>query len=114
MVDLYKLESVVEDILNKIVSTRSDDQELYSIYTTCILKRVYPNDSDADFTNHFYQAMSNRQFRAIHGISEVGSVSRCRRKLQEKYDYLKPSEDALKARDELRKQYRKYARGEKK
>lgn len=114
MVDLYKLESVIENILNSVPTTRSDDQELYSIYTTCILKRVYPNDSETGFSNHFYEAMTNRHFRASHGISEIGSVSRCRRKLQEKHEWLRPSEDALKARAELRKQYRKYARGEQK
>jgi hypothetical protein len=112
MTDLYKLEDVVVNILNHYEVARFDDQWLYSKYVKDILHKVYPDEDEDDINFHFYSVMTDRFYRASHGIAEFGSISRCRRKAQEKYEYLKPSEALIEVKKELQSKYRKYARGE--
>lgn len=112
MAELVKLENVVAGILSNFEKTRSDDQLLYLIYLSMIHGKVYPDASVRDYENYFHSAMTQRIFRVKHGIAEFESVSRCRRKVQEKYEDLKPSEEAIKARRELSKKFILYARGE--
>lgn len=112
MAELVKLENVVAEILYYNEKTRSDDLLLYSVYLASIWGNVYPEATVRDYEKFLDSAMTHRIFRVKHGIAEFESVSRCRRKLQEKYEVLKPSEEAIKARRELRKKFRLYARGE--
>ena len=101
--DLETLESKILVILKKNHIARVDDMALYSIYAYDIVKDMGLG------TNWLTEIFSNRRFRAINGIAPYGSVSRCRRKIQEKHPELKPSEAQIQERKELEKEYRAYA-----
>ena len=113
MTDLTKLENVVAEILDRNISARSDDQYLYTAYVNAVLNNIYPNDTQNKRNNRFANLMADRRLRIRHGIAEYGSIARVRRKLQEKYEDLRPSEEAIKARQELQGKYKEYARGDK-
>lgn len=94
---LETLESEVEVLLSEFEKTRADDMALYAMYL---------NRHEVDLVRVF----NNRGYRIMKGISTFESVSRCRRKLQEKYPELKPSEESLAIRREQEKIFREYAR----
>lgn len=94
---LETLESEVELLLCEFEKTRADDMALYAMYL---------NKHEVDLVRVF----NNRGYRIMKGISTFESVSRCRRKLQEKYPELKPSEESLAIRKEQEKVFKEYAR----
>lgn len=96
---LETLETEVEFILTTEESARADDMTLY-------LKYLELHDAS------LVETFNSRTYRLAMGLSSYGSVSRCRRRLQEKYSELKPSEATLKLRKEEEKRFKAYARNE--
>ena len=97
---LDTLESEIEFILSEHEKTRGDDMALYLVY----------------LCNHdvgILKVFSDKSYRVSHGISSFESVSRCRRKLQEKYPELKPPTQVVRTRAKREKEFREYVRGEK-
>lgn len=94
--NLSKLEGKVELLLIENEETRADDMTLYLEYLN--LKGV-------SLVNTF----NSRRYRKDNGISSFESVSRCRRKLQERYPELKPDKKTLELRKEEEKRWREYA-----
>lgn len=76
--DLYKLEDIVKDVLENFEDTRSDDFVL--IY------RVYKEiNEEAVIRELFFEVMLNHQ---LYNLPHFESVTRCRRKVQNKYPEL--------------------------
>ena len=105
--DILRVEDEVKEILKNNEQARADDDKLYSDY-------VYDKLTKADAprgSEWLLKAMSDIRFKSAYNIASYGTVSRTRRRLQAKYKELRPSEDVVKARRELIKEYRKYAKG---
>lgn len=97
---LDTLENEIAMILNEEERTRADDMTLYFEYLIrheVTILRVF----------------SDRKYRIMHGISSFESVSRCRRKLQTKYDDLRPDKKTINLRHEEEKKFKEYARRKK-
>lgn len=97
--NLYKTEEVVERVLRQHKDTRSDDFIL--IYR--VFKEINEN---AVIREPFYQIMLNHK---EYGLPAIASVMRARRKVYEKYPYLKP-ERVSKYRKDKEEEYREYSR----
>lgn len=97
--NLYKTEEVVERVLRQRKDTRSDDFIL--IYR--VFKEINEN---AVIREPFYQIMLNHK---EYGLPAIASVMRARRKVYEKYPYLKP-EKVTKLRKDKEEEYREYSR----
>lgn len=94
--NLSKLEDEVELLLVENEETRADDMTLYLEYL---------RHKNVSLINTF----NSRKYRVYNGISSFESVSRCRRKLQERYPELKPDKKTLELRKEEEKRWREYA-----
>ena len=94
---LEKLETVVEEILRKDQLSREDD--CYLILQ--VVSKLYPYEVGKQFATVMFNAKNK-------GIS-FESITRCRRKLQERYPELKNEETANK-RNKKQKEYIKYAK----
>lgn len=105
-INFRKLEDEVREILKTNEQARADDSKLYCDYVFTLLGR-----SHAIEEKWLVRVMSDTRYRCIHGIATYESVSRCRRKLQEKDESLRPSKEVVEARKELIAQYKAYARG---
>lgn len=97
MKNLKLLENEVEILLHKYEDARADDMLLYYFY--CESHGLKIED-----------AMKSLSLRVICGVATYESVSRVRRLIQAKNEKLRASEETIKARRELQKEYRKYAR----
>ena len=97
--NLYKTEEVVERVLRQHKDTRSDDFIL--IYR--VFKEINEN---AVIREPFYQIMLNHK---EYGLPAIASVMRARRKVYEKYPYLKP-EKVTKLRKDKEEEYKEYSR----
>ncbi len=95
----FKIESVVKNILTDVPATRTDDYLLYRE----ICNRVCPRAGALPLTT----ALENH--KAL-GMPSWETVSRCRRKIQERSPELRDPATA-KVRAEEEKQYKKYAWG---
>ena len=95
----FKIESVVADILNKLPATRSDDYLLYRE----ICNRLCPQAGALPLSTALERHKSL-------GMPSWETVSRCRRKVQERNPELRDPV-ATKVRAEEEKQYKEYARG---
>lgn len=98
--ELNTLEKDVEAILLNDPFTRADDMLLYLEYLRSI-----------GAAGDLAAVLSDRKYRIAYGIAPYESVSRARRKLQEKYEDLRPNKAFIKLRRENEKEFRKYARG---
>lgn len=96
MKKLRKLEEIVEDILRNDKLSRIDD--CYLILR--VISKLYPNEIGKSFEIVMFNAKRK-------GIS-FESITRCRRKLQEKYPELK-DKDIAKIRNMKQKEYVKYS-----
>lgn len=96
--DLYKLEDVVKDVLTRFEETRSDDFKLiYAVYRE--LNFVHTT------RELFYEIMMNhKEYKLPH----FESVTRCRRKVQNKYPELANEKTKTKRLNETA-QYIEYA-----
>lgn len=99
MSDLYKVEDIVKDILTRYEDTRSDD--------FILIYRVYQSiNENAVIREPFYKIMLNhKEYR----LPAIASVMRARRKVYEKYPYLKP-ERVTKLRKDKEEEYKEYSR----
>lgn len=100
--NLIKLEEIVKTILEKDVKARDDDMYLYY----CYLQTLYDNNITSDA---FKLIFTRNDLRSLKGIKSFCSVERCRRKLQSKYEYLRPSGKIKKERTKAIKDYVDYA-----
>lgn len=102
---LERLEDEIQFILEYNTEARADDMTLYADY-------VYRHIKDEGLgLGWLVKVFSDRRYRASLGISGYESVSRIRRKIQEKYPELKPTAEAIKVRKEHNKMIREYVRG---
>lgn len=100
------VEQDVTPILKNDNAARCDDMALYTYYAYEKLNRA-----KADTTGGWLQRVfTDRRYRIIHGIAPYETVSRVRRKLQEKYAELRPSKEYQEERKRVEVEYKKYAR----
>lgn len=95
------MKSVEKDlipILEIDEETRADDMRLYYRYVS---------GKGCDFK----QSLLDRIYRISNGLVSYDRVSRARRKLQEHYAYLRPTEDYMAFRKKTEAEYRLYAKG---
>lgn len=104
--DLITLENKVLRILKYNQTARYDDMALYACYVWEIVEDMGLG------RGWLTEVFSNRRFRIENKIAPFESVSRCRRKIQEKYPELRASEEQVREKKELEKMYRAYARGD--
>lgn len=100
MSSLETTENEVKQILEKIPTARNNDMILY--YEYCIGKWVRDTE--------LYKVFNDSDFRKNKNIAVFESVSRARRKLQEKYEYLRPTSEVQKFKQELEEEYKNYYR----
>ena len=98
------VEQDITPILKYSEAARCDDMALYANY---VYTKLTNFEKGAGWLERVF---SDRRFRIYHGIATFEAVSRCRRKLQEKYEELKPSENYRKERKLAEQEYKKYAR----
>ena len=97
--DIWKsIENAIEPILQEDVDTRADDMRLY-------LRYVQRNKADIG------KCMFERKYRLQRRIASYDSVSRIRRKLQQRDPKLRPSKEYIAARRKAEKEFRLYAKG---
>lgn len=106
--EFYKVEQDVKVILKDDMTARCDDMALYANY---VYKKIHKVNTDGG--EWLIKVFSDRRFRIVHGIAPIGTVSRVRRKLQAKYEELKPSPEFVKERKRAEQEYKKYAKGAK-
>lgn len=97
--ELKTVEKAIEPILANDPFTRADDMLLYLEY----LRRIGEAGDLA-------AVLSDRKYRIAYGIAPYETVSRVRRKLQEKYEDLRPNKKYIERRKETEKEFRKYAK----
>lgn len=97
--EFYKLENIIEKILEDDIETRKSDMFLY--YEYC--RKVNPKTDCITFTRYFI----DKELRKEHKIREFESVRRVRQKIQAKRPELKDKETA-EARTEESLNYEKY------
>lgn len=92
-----KYENSVLFVLRRYEPARSDDKYLYF----CVLRE-----------EHFNTGVSLEHFLLSDSYPNYDSITRIRRKLQEKYPELRPPKNEQKRREEAEEDFRAYARGE--
>jgi hypothetical protein len=98
------VEQEITPILKESEAARCDDMALYANY-------AYSKIAKLNYGAGWLQKIfSDRRFRIIHGIAPYETVSRVRRKLQEKYAELRPSEAYREERKRVEAEYKKYAK----
>lgn len=95
---LKNLEKIVEGIIRNDKLAREDD--CYLILK--VVEKIYPNEVGKTFTDVMFNAKSR-------GIN-LESITRCRRKLQERYPELKENETSI-IREQEQEAYINYALG---
>ena len=99
------IEDEAREILKHDEQARGDDMALYASY-------VYSHVSNAGLGMGWLQRVfSDRRFRITHGIAPYDSISRVRRRLQEKDPTLRPDADFIAARKKEERKYKAYAKG---
>lgn len=91
------VEQDIKPILEEQEETRSDDSVLYVRYI---------NRKGGGIG----KALLDRKYRLINGLASYDTVSRVRRKLQAKYESLRPTKEYLEERKKAEKEYRAYAK----
>lgn len=97
--EFLTVEKAIEPILLNNPYTRADDMLLYLEYLRGI-----------GAAGDLAAVLSDRKYRIAYGIAPYETVSRVRRKLQEKYECLRPSKDYIEYRRKNEIEFRKYAR----
>ena len=101
---LNELEKDVKQILKNIPATRASDDLLY---VTLIEKRLAGQGRSLERISAKDYLLHYRNYN----LPTIESVGRCRRKLQEKDETLKPSESVQLHRKEMQNSFIKYAVG---
>lgn len=95
---ISRYENIVLFVLRKYECARNDDKYLYY----CVLRE-----------EHFNTDISLENFLLYNiAFPNYDSVTRVRRKLQEKYPELRPTKNEQIRREEAEEDFRRYARGE--
>ena len=90
------IERELKPILERNINARCDDMLLYYIYV---------KSKGADFLNIW-----DRDYRHLFNVSPYETISRIRRKLQEKYEELRPTPAQIEEKKRAEKEYKEYAR----
>jgi hypothetical protein len=98
------VEKDVQDILKYSMAARCDDHKLYHYY---VCKKL-GSDAKGEF---LIKTFTDIRFRFAYGIASYDSVSRARRKLQERYASLQATPEVIAERKEMIKKYKLYAKG---
>ena len=101
MDNLGKLEDIVTEVLQEHPMTRGSDSLLYAV----VCEFINPTACKLAFTTVMMR-------RSELGLPKFDSVSRVRRKIQEKDDSLRPPEDITDGRFQNWKKVRRYVRHE--
>lgn len=102
MSKIKKVEPIVKKVLEEYENTRNDDFEL--------ILMVYCEINERAVEYPFYRLMrKHKEF----GLPSMESITRCRRKLQEKYEHLKAKKDVQEIREKEEEEFREYGREEK-
>ena len=94
---ISKYENLVLCILTQHEDTRGDDRILY-------LRVLHEEGFSTNITLY--------DFLTLDGYPNYDSISRVRRKLQERYPELRPAKNVQERREEAEEDFRAYARGE--
>ena len=97
--NIYNVEKVVENVLRQYKDTRSDDFVL--IYR--VFKEI---DENIAVRLPFHEIMLNHK---EYKLPAIASIMRARRKIYQKYPYLKP-EKVTKLREAKEEEYIEYSR----
>lgn len=98
------VEQEITPILKESEAARCDDMALYANYAYSKIAKL---NYGAGWLEKIF---SDRRFRIIHGIAPYETVSRVRRRLQEKYAELRPSEAYREERKRVEVEYKNYAK----
>lgn len=101
-----RLEDEIREILKNDQMARCDDMTLYANYAFGKLSKKGKSDR-----LWLVKVFSDYRFRIKHHIAKYDSVSRVRRKLQEREEDLRPNKELIKERKELERKYKAYAKG---
>lgn len=101
------LENEVIAILKENHIARADDMALYANYVFTKVK-----DKSLGIA-WLVTVFSDRRFRITNGIAPYSTISRVRRKIQEKYPELKPSPEIVAERKKSEAEYKAYAKARK-
>lgn len=96
--ELTKLSEIIKPLLLKSENCRSSDDFLYCE----VIKNIYPNILNFTAEQFFYK-------RKDYKIPSFESVSRCRRKLQEQYECLKPCKKVQESRKQQEEKFYNFA-----
>lgn len=96
---LKQVEETVENILRHMASTRNDDMLLYSVYVQQVTGSA----------NNLQKVFADSHYRKEHKVSSFGSVSRTRRKLQQKHEELRANKTIERYRGEREVEFKTYA-----
>lgn len=102
--EFRKVEDDITPILKYSEAARCDDMALYANY---VYMKLNNYEKGAGWLERVF---SDRRFRIYHVIAPYDTVSRCRRKLQETYENLRPSEEYREERKRAEREYKKYAK----
>lgn len=97
--EFLTVEKAIEPILLNDPFTRADDMLLYLEYLRSI-----------GAAGDLAAVLSDHKYRIAYSIAPYETVSRVRRKLQERHECLRPSKDYIEYRRKNEKEFRKYAR----
>ena len=92
------VEQEIKPILLNNEDARADDMRLYVRY-------INSKGGDAG------KVLLDRKYRLMNGLASYETVSRVRRKLQERDARLKPSKEYIAARKKAEAEYKAYAKG---
>ena len=107
--DFRTVEQDIAPILKDRQETRCDDMRLYMIYIREKLGLIHTNPYLCSDT--IISVFTDNDFRIKNGIAPYETVSRVRRKLQNIYTELRPTEAQLEDKKRQIKVYKEYARG---
>ena len=97
---MEKIEKIVERVLRKYPQARKDD--FFLVYA--VFREINFNVATID---RFSEVMLNHK---IYGFPSWATITRSRRKIFEKYPYLKPIGEITKIREEKEEEMEEYSR----
>ena len=96
---LYKVEDIVYQVLKEVPEARKDDFVLVAE----VYNRIQPLINNVSFNRVM---LAHKEL----GLPYFESISRARRRLQNIFEELRPSQEVQEARDEEQLVYREYSR----
>lgn len=102
--EFKKVEDDIKPILKNNISSRIDDMTLYACYS---YEKIAGLNLGAGWLEKIF---SDKRLRISYGIAPYETVSRIRRKLQEKHEELRPTPEQRAEKRKLEQRYKQYAR----